>query len=160
MVSAAACEAMCRPSASNAIDENRMPATTSTIIMVAVIAITSWVLRSPGRLESWPNAWSCCQGSSESCCMICSSGGARTRASVHAQNQAFEIIGLGEFSRDGMVRRLRQAFENLRRAARINRGARDDFLEQRCVDVPGTGERRERAAGTHELKTKHVDVFV
>ncbi len=45
----AACEAMCSPSASNAIEPNSTPATISTTIIVAVIAITSCVLRSPGR---------------------------------------------------------------------------------------------------------------
>ena len=52
MLSAAAWDAMCIPSANNAIEPNKMPVAISTTIMVAVTAMTRIVRTSPGRFFS------------------------------------------------------------------------------------------------------------
>ena len=50
MPSAVACEAMCRPSASSAMEPYTRPATISTTIITAVTPTTSSVRASPARL--------------------------------------------------------------------------------------------------------------
>src|SRR5688572_8768283 len=161
MPSATACEAMCRPSAKSAIEPNSTPAAISTTIMVAVIAITSCVLLSPGRRRSWPNEWSWRQRARASSSMtFARSRDQRIAASVHAQDQALRIVGFRKFGRHRMVRGLREPLENVRRSARIDCGAGDDLLEQRGVDVPGARERRENAARPDERQAEHVDVLV
>ena len=52
---ATACEAMCKPSASSAMEPKTIPAAISMTIIEAVIAMTIRVLASPGFLESCPN---------------------------------------------------------------------------------------------------------
>jgi len=64
---AAVWEAMCRPSARSAIEAKASPATISTTIIVAVIAITSSVRPSPGLRTSCPKEWPCCQSLRSSC---------------------------------------------------------------------------------------------
>src|SRR5690349_8023028 len=51
------------------------------------------------------------------------------RRSVDAQDQPFEVVRLGKLRRDRVIGRLRQPLEDLCRAARVDGGARDDFLE-------------------------------
>src|SRR4051794_31248432 len=66
---ASACELMCQPSASRAIELNHQPAPISTTIAATVIHITSRVLRSADSLPA-PKWWSCCQARRSWVCMV------------------------------------------------------------------------------------------
>src|SRR5690606_4108412 len=73
----------------------------------------------------------------------CAGGG--IPASADAQHQALQVVGLGKLEGDGVIRRLRQALEDLGVAARVDGRARDDLLEEQSVDVTRARERREDA---------------
>src|SRR5688572_31896881 len=74
--------------------------------------------------------------------------------------QALQVLPFGKLERHRMVGGGAEALDDLRVAARIERSAGDDRLEQLGRDAAGARKGGEQAAGREELERPEVDVLV
>ena len=76
------------------------------------------------------------------------------------EDEAFEVLGLGEGQRDGVVARLVEAADDAHRAPRVECGTGDDLLEQVHRHRAAAAPREQDAAGSEQLHGEQVEVLV
>src|SRR5262245_25797099 len=76
------------------------------------------------------------------------------------QQQSFQVLPFGKLQGDGMVGGGAEALDDLGVGAGVERGARDDRLEELGRNAARARERGEEASGGEQLEREQVDVLV
>ena len=76
------------------------------------------------------------------------------------ENNRFQVQRLGHGEQNGMILRLRSAFQDAQCAAAIERGISHYFEQQGFADVMRTGAGHENSAWTQQTQGAQVDLFI
>jgi len=79
---------------------------------------------------------------------------------VDLEDEALEVLGLGEVEQDGVVVRGTAAFEQGDAAVGVNGGRGDDGFEFGEADVVGAGAGDEQSAGAEHFEGAEVELFI